>query len=355
MRPILHSIFALTTLVAALNVHAQTGELEPAPWTPVQPRGSAAGEIEKEKKTLLRLLDHAHSLAKWMPNESPFVFALNRAQGQVVAAKASELAPLSKFEPYLSEMKTTLSRIEARVSSMRTAAEICDPARRADLFLLFLDTLDMDGQREVNARICERIASEEGGNESLTQVCIASALWFGAAKGIQDLVVACDPSLARPSTDATIARFDELSSELADARASVQASVRSAERGLTQAMSVVAGHVAEVSSTNTAQLRASLEAERNLDLRFDIERALQQATPYGSLYLPQANGGQLEMVRIIVIETIQNVTDSGESANDANTKVSEGDKQYTAGHFKKAFRLYGEAYRAAVGNATGKR
>jgi len=354
MRPMLYSIFALTTLVAALNVYGQTGEVEPAPGTAIPPRGPVAGEINNEKKTLLRLLDHAQSLAKWMPNESPFLTSLNKVQGQVGAAATNEFAPLSKFEPHLSHMEATLSRIEARASSMGTAADICDPARKTDLFLLFLDTLDMGGQRELNARICERIASEEKGNESLAQVCIASTLWFGAAKSMQDLVVACDPSLRRPSSDATAARFDQLSSELADTRARVQASVRSAEHDLTQAMTVVAGHVAEVSSAHTAQLEASLVAERNLDLRFDIEKALQQASPYGSLYLPQANGGQLELVRTIVIETVQNVTDSGESANDANTKVAEGDKQYTHGHYKKAFRLYSEAYRAAVGNA-GKR
>ena len=154
MRPMLYSIFALTALVAALNIYAQTGEVEPAPGTAIPSRGPAAGEIDEGKKTLLRLLDHAQSLAKWMPNESPFLTSLNRVQGQVSAAEASELAPLSKFEPHLSHMEATLSRIEARVSSMRTAADICDPARKTDLFLLFLDTLDMDGQREVNARIC---------------------------------------------------------------------------------------------------------------------------------------------------------------------------------------------------------
>ena len=110
---------------------------------------------------------------------------------------------------------------------------------------------------------------------------------------------------------------------------------------LTQAMSVVAGHVAETSSAYTKQLE-------DLTVRLEIERALQQGSPYGWLYLPAANGGRLEDVRVIVSDTIQSVLHSGESANQASAKLAAGDEQLKAGHFKQAFRLYSEAYKAAV-------
>jgi hypothetical protein len=106
-------------------------------------------------------------------------------------------------------------------------------------------------------------------------------------------------------------------------------------------MSVVAGVTAEVSSVQTKKLE-------DLTVRLEIERALQQGSPYGSLYLPEANGGRLEIVRAIVGETIQNVVHSGESANQASAKLAAGDEQLKGGHFKQAFRLYSEAYTAAV-------
>jgi ABC-type transporter Mla subunit MlaD len=99
--------------------------------------------------------------------------------------------------------------------------------------------------------------------------------------------------------------------------------------------------MADVSSVQTKQLG-------DLTVRLEIERALQQGSLYGSLYLPEANGGRLEVVRAIVSETIQNVLRSGESANQASEKLAAGDDQFKGGHFKQAFRLYSEAYKAAM-------
>jgi hypothetical protein len=161
------------------------------------------------------------------------------------------------------------------------------------------------------------------------------------ARSMHDVIVVCEPSLASASSDASGARFERLSIELAGVQAGVKESVRSAKLELTQAMSMVAGHVAETSSAYTKQLE-------DLTVRLEIERALQQGTPYGSLYLPEAHGGRLEVVRAIVTETIQHVIDSGESANQASTKLAAGDDQLKDGHFKQAFRLYSEAYKAAV-------
>ena len=336
------SILALTAILAARAIHAQGNELSPPLGETPQPIGIAkANGEEKQKVQILLLLGHTRALARWMPNETSFLGVLDRVQERVVATKEIELAPLLEFDPYLSSLTATLARMEARVSALQTAIEICDPSRRKDLFLLFLDTLDVDGQGQVQARICEKIASEEETEGSLSQACIASSLGLLAARSMHDFIVACEPSLARASSDASNARFERLSLELAGVQAGVQESVRSAKVELTQAMSLVMGHVAETSSVNTKQLE-------DLTVRLEIERALQQGTPYGSLYLPQANGGRLEVVRAIVSETIQHVVDSGESANQASTKLAAGDEQVKDGHFKQAFRLYSEAYKAAV-------
>jgi hypothetical protein len=342
MRMTFRSILALTAFLAAHAIHAQAS---PTPGDFPQPIRIASSEEgkakEKEKAQILLLLDHTRALARWMPNEASFLSVLERVQERVLAAKEIELAPLIDFDPYLSSLTATLARMDARVSGLQTAAEVCDPSRKNELFLLFLDTLDVQGQGQVQARICEKIASDEKADESLSQACIATSLGLLVARSMHDLVVVCEPSLARESSDTGGARFERLSLELAGVQKGVQESVRSAKLELTQAVTMVAGHMSETSSVQTKELE-------DLTVRLEIERALQNGSPYGSLYLPKANGGRLEVVRAIVSETIQNVLASGESANQASTKLAAGDAELKSGHFKQAFRLYSEAYKAAV-------
>ena len=345
MRTSFRSILALIAILAARAIHAQADEMNPQPGETPRSIGNASSEegkaSAKEKQKLLLLVDHTRALARWMPNETSFLAVLDRVQERLVAAKEIELAPLLPFDPYLAGLTATLARMEARVSGLQSAVEICDPPYRKDLFLLFLDTLEVDGQGKVQARICESISSEAETEGGLSQACIATSLGLLVARSMHDLIVVCEPSLARASSDTSGARFERLSLELADVQAGVQESVRSSKLELTQAMSVVAGHIAETSSVQTKELE-------DLTVRLEIERALQQGTPYGSLYLPLANGGRLEVVRAIVSETIQHVLDSGESANQASTKLAAGDDQLKVGHFKQAFRLYSEAYKAAM-------
>jgi hypothetical protein len=346
MRTAFRSILALTAVLSARAVHAQADDVK-APGEAPPPIGVVSSEEgktnakEKQKAQILLLLDHTRALARWMPNEASFLTVLDRVQERLVAITEIELAPLLEFDPYLSNLTETLARMEGRVSTLRTTVEICDPSRRRELFLLFLDTLDVDGQGQVQARICEKIASESDTDGGLSQACVATSLGLLAARSIHDLIIVCEPSLAHASPDAGGARFEKLSVELAGVQAGVQESVRSAKLELTQAMSMVGGVVADASSVQAKQLE-------DLTVRLEIERALQQGSPYGSLYLPQANGGRLEVVRAIVSETIQNVLRSGESANQASEKLAAGDEQLKGGHFKQAFRLYSEAYRAAV-------
>lgn len=342
MRKTFRSTVALIAILSARAVHAQSGELSPPPGEVPRPISGEAGKPngeEKQKVQILLLLGHTRALARWMPNESSFLAVADRVQERLVAAKEIELAPLQEFDPYLSSLTETLARMEARTSALRAPIEICDPSRRSDLFLLFLDTLDVDGQGQVQARICEKIASEQGTEGSVSQSCVATSLGLLVARSMHDFMVSCEPSLA--SADTGGARFERLSLELAGVQAGIQESVRASKLELTQAMSMVMGHVADTSSTNTKQLE-------DLTVRLEIEKALQQGTPYGSLYLPAANGGRLEVVRAIVDETIQHVTASGESPNQASAKLVAGDEELKLGHFKQAFRLYSDAYKAAV-------
>ena len=345
MRTTFRPILALIAILAARAIHAQAGELSPPPGDTPRPIATPSSEegkaSPKEKQKILLLLDHTRALARWTPNETSFLAVLDRVQERLNAAKEIDLAPLLPFDPYLSSLTATLARMEDRVSGLSATVDICDPSRRKDLFLLFLDVLEVDGQGKVQARICESISSEAEAEGSLSQACIATSLGLLVAQSMHDTIVVCEPSLTRESADTGGARFERLSIELAGVQAGVQESVRSSKLELTQAMTVVAGHIAEASSVQAKELE-------DLTLRLEIEKALQQGAPYGWLYLPAANGGKLEVVRLVVNETIQSVLASGESANQATTKLSAGDDQLKAGHFKQAFRLYSEAYKAAV-------
>jgi hypothetical protein len=343
----IRTILALTAILVARALHAQTDDLNPKPWPAPQPAGISSSEDGKatangkQKDRVFLLLDHTRALARWMPNETSFLAVLDRVQERLNSAKEIDLAPMQEFDTYLSDLTATLARMEARVSALQTPAEICDPSRKEDLFLLFLDALDAEGQGKVQGKICEKLASADEKDGSLSQVCIGTSLGLLAARSMHDLIVVCEPSLANASADAGGRRFEQLSVELAGVQANVQESVRSSKRELTEALSMVAVHVADVSSVGTKQLE-------DLTVRLEIERALQQGLPYGSLYLPEANGGRLEVVRAIVSQTIQSVLDSGESANQASAKLVAGDEQFKERHFKQAFRLYSEAYKAAV-------
>jgi hypothetical protein len=340
MRSNISSILALTALFAARAIHAQTDDLKPAPGIPPRQSGvtsSEAGQVvanEKQRGPILSFLDATRALARWTPSETSFLSVLDGVQERVVAAKESELAPMGEFMPYLSHLTVALARMEARVSSLQSAAELCDPSHRREL----------DGQRDVQARICEKFASEQEPEGGLSRVCIGTGLAFFAAQSMHDLIVVCDPSLARAPADTSAAQIDRLSAELANVQTGVQNSVRSAKLELTGAMAIVAEQVTGVSSLQTKELE-------DLTVRLEIERALQQGSPYGSIYLPEANGGRLGAVRSIVSETIQNVLKSGETANGASDKLTAGDVQLQGGHFKEAFRLYCAAYKAAVGPA----
>jgi hypothetical protein len=93
-------------------------------------------------------------------------------------------------------------------------------------------------------------------------------------------------------------------------------------------------------------LGATLQANQ---LRTAIEQALANLNMIASFYLPTANGGQLDLVRSIVLDVISkseaaggNVTGVGR----ARRLVTDGDTRKTAGDYKGAYLLYAGAYQA---------
>jgi hypothetical protein len=246
------------------------------------------------------------------------------------------------YGTHYTALEDAFSRIRGRMSRVQSGPELCDPARSEDLFLLFLDTVNAEGQREGDGKICEKLAALEGSPETPPALCLGTHMAFLAAKTMRDLVALCDPAMAaKPET----AGLDLLRSDIAGVNVQMQESVRSAKKELTNAMTIVGGHVSDVSAVNTTSIRDEVEA----GLRLEIEKALEAGKTYASIYLPAAYGGQLEAVRRIVLDVVAHVRESGEPLNGAPAKVAAADEEFHQKHYKKAYHLYCEAYVAAVG------
>ncbi len=88
---------------------------------------------------------------------------------------------------------------------------------------------------------------------------------------------------------------------------------------------------------------------RDLLLRTQIEADLAQAdnATYVGLYVtPTANGGYLDLVRAIVVDTIAKL--AGSTTAQANSLLAQADTFKTAGNYKSAYQYYRKAYKSAV-------
>ena len=94
---------------------------------------------------------------------------------------------------------------------------------------------------------------------------------------------------------------------------------------------------------------ANATALTNLMLRTQIEADLAEAdnaTFVGLYVTPTANGGYLDLVRFIVVDTIAKL--AGASTAQANALLAQADAFKTAGNYKSAYQYYRKAYKAAV-------
>jgi len=95
-------------------------------------------------------------------------------------------------------------------------------------------------------------------------------------------------------------------------------------------------------------LTQELNDQETLFLRAEIERILLHRERMAMYYLPEAQGGQLGLIRQIVQETIDRVAASGETVNSARTWVGYANTDIAAGRYKRAFNYLSAAYFDAI-------
>jgi hypothetical protein len=101
-------------------------------------------------------------------------------------------------------------------------------------------------------------------------------------------------------------------------------------------------------TTRASQIDSEISAFQALDLRLQIERALTTGQVIGLFEIPQSQGGFLELVRSIVVDTINKMLAAGLSVGTASKNLTNGDNARATGDFKTAFKAYATAYQAAV-------
>jgi len=101
-------------------------------------------------------------------------------------------------------------------------------------------------------------------------------------------------------------------------------------------------------TTRATQIDNEISTFQTLDLRLKIEQALSTGQQIGLFEMPSSQGGYLELVRSIVVDTINKVLASGLSVGTASKSLTTGDAAKASGQFKSAYRAYASAYQAAV-------
>jgi hypothetical protein len=110
-------------------------------------------------------------------------------------------------------------------------------------------------------------------------------------------------------------------------------------------------HLTQVDSDvtgGTTQVNNGLNTFQTLDVRLRIEQALSTGQTIGLFEVPAVQGGYLETVRAIVVDTINKVLASGGTVGNASRYLSSGDTAKAAGQFKSAYSDYASAYESAI-------
>jgi len=217
------------------------------------------------------------------------------------------------------------------------------------------------GIRAGLSRGCNQVlvVAGEGGNTS--SACIAADVVYYAALAVRAKLTACDLDYTGRTVDANFSRLGHIHTDLENSVANDNtnktaiidndntnktAIVNNDNTNTTTILTAIANSQTAINNNTNA----GKNELRDLILRTQIEANLadEGGDHFVGLYItPSANGGYLELVRSIVVDTIAKL--AGKHTADANKWLAQGDAQKAAGNFKEAYEAYRKAYLAAVG------
>ena len=145
--------------------------------------------------------------------------------------------------------------------------------------------------------------------------------------------------------------FDTLSQSVTN----VSNQVKGVSDGVTQLLGLVDVKVSTRASqasldADAAAILASIKAARDEALRIQIEDNLAgpDGVDVGLFELPNALGGDLEIVRGIVATTIANFAKTGKSTTTANNFLAQADSYISQGNYKAGFQNLKKAYKNVI-------
>jgi hypothetical protein len=215
-----------------------------------------------------------------------------------------------------------------------------------------------------------------GGNVSLA--CIASDIFLQAADVLQSQVTECDTDFTRRSVDTAVARLETVHSDMANSVANdntnatnitgtvdtaktfidgeatknkdtIVGAIGSGTTTITTAVSGGTDTIVKNDNTNKDVVVANHDASKIELIRSQIAVDLSSADNsvlIGAFMLPAAKGGYLELVRIVLVQAINNL--AGSNTTQANSLLAQGDASAKAGDYKNAYAAYRKAYKVAV-------
>jgi hypothetical protein len=248
-----------------------------------------------------------------------------------------------------------------------------DRSTVAEAYGALIAMITAEAIRDIARRICTQEISFffAGGNVSV--LCIPTDLIFLFAKSIYSSLSLCDFFIDEAEIFGSYSRLEHVHDDLTTHQTALTnhdntvfnalgatetiltTRVNTAETALTNELdqhdtevkAALGTHDTEVKAalgTHDADIKALLAARRAFTLRLEIEEALFQRERDAVYYLPEAQGGNLNTVRGIVVQAIGDVVASGESVNTANNFLAQADAHIAAGRFKQAFSVLASAY-----------
>jgi hypothetical protein len=208
------------------------------------------------------------------------------------------------------------------------------------------------------SRACEQVAVlfGTGGNTSLACRAVDKALQ--GAEHILALYTICDGDNQSAKVAANYERLAYINEQIdSDTTAIIQNNNSNTAAIITNDNSNTAAIITNDNSnktaiinnddSNTATILEAIDETQELVLRTQIEANLALGVTVALYQLPKSQGGYLETVRDIVTEDIKKLKAAGQRVGNAQHHLDLGNKAYSKGQYKDAYKNYLHAYKAA--------
>ncbi len=262
--------------------------------------------------------------------------------------------------------------VDAPSQNSVTEGGNCDAVNRSttlEAYALRTAFIVIEAARDVADRLCAQSIGGllVGGNASV--LCIPMDFVYIVGKSLHDNLAMCDDFIDAAEIEGSYERIGHLHADLETGQASLTnldgdlvahgAALASHHTNITDkiilnrntittAIGASGTTIVTAIGTHDSSIKALLAANQAFFTRLEIEEALLNQEREAVFYLPAAEGGNLELSRDIVDETIMNVASSGESVHDATDELADADALIGSGRYKKAFNALGAAYFEAI-------